>query len=330
MNKRTKFKKAQVYRAPTKKLQKLKSYYSVFLSIVEKPRRTITSIAKNIGYTGRGKRRATISNYLNEMYEQMISLEPNLIMKTYDTPQWMVYLCKIGEPRSDSKIEKVFEKLKNDSKISYIVLISGSSDFFFTTRYPSFNPRKYDLEIIESSILYSPIYTIPLGWKKPFLDCTKDILNFNFKKEKGKLNRESKGILEWSDLQMQIFQLMRKNVRRPFTEVGRAAGVSSTTVKKHFYEDVLPCCEVAHYFFPNGYSFYRQSLFKIETKYEVSLVKAFKLLPCTTYVYPFENSLAVNFFHDNVNILMTFMKKMEERGVIERYSMFIPLWFKYY
>jgi hypothetical protein len=55
------------------------------------------------------------------------------------------------------------------------------------------------------------------------------------------------------------------------------------------------------------------------------VVKAFKLFPCTTYIYPFENSLAVNFFHDNINILMTFMKKMEERGVIERYSMFIPL-----
>ncbi|KYK32299.1 MAG: hypothetical protein AYK18_05370 [Theionarchaea archaeon DG-70] len=252
-------------------------------------------------------------------------------MKTYDNPQRMVYLCKARKASrtcSDSVIEKTFDKLKSDPKISYVVLISGICDFFLSSRDPSLDLTNYNLEIIESSILYSPIYTIPLGWEKSFLNGTRNVLNYNF--EEGKLIRESHGILEWNDLHMRIFQLMRKNARRPFTEVGRATGVSSTTIKKHFYENVLPCCEVAHYFFPKGYNYYRQSLFKIETRFEASLVEAFKLLSCTTYVYPFEDSLAVNLFHDNINILMTFMKKMEEKGIIERYAMFTPLWSEYY
>jgi hypothetical protein len=306
-------------------LQKLETYYNIFLSIVQDHRRTITSIAKYIGHTGRGKRRATVSNYLHEMYDKKISLKPNLILKSFTDPERRVYLCK-GENRDN--IWDTFEDLRADERISYVVLISGDCDFFITSNDPNLNVSDFDLQVTESSMLYSPIYTVPHGLKTSFSNATKKIINFPFKP--GKLNRKAKGTLQWSDIDVQIFQSMRKDARQAFSQVADLWGVAPNTVKTHYFNSVLPSCKIAHYFFPRGYDHYHQSLFRIQTKYENSFVKALRMLPTTVYVYPFESGLCVNFFHDNINILMTLMGKMEEKRVIKSFTLYTPLWHNFY
>lgn len=306
-------------------LQKRETYYNIFLSIVKDHRNTITEIAKYIGHTGRGKRRATVSNYLHDMYDKKISLKPNLILKSFTDPERRVYLCK-AEDRDT--IWDTFENLRLDERISYVVLISGDCDFFITSNDPNINFSSFKLRVIESSILYTPIYTIPRGWKVTFSDATKKIFDFPF--QSNSLNRTTKGALQWSDIDMQIFQLMRKNARRAFLQIADYIGVAPNTVKTHYYDTVLPSCKVAHYFFPKGYDYYHQSLFRIHTEYEDSFVKALRLLPTTVYVYPFETGLCVNFFHDNINVLMTLMGKMEEKGIIKSFTLYTPLWHNFY
>ena len=167
--------------------------------------------------------------------------------------------------------------------------------------------------------------TIPQGWHLPFDKAAQNVLRYQF--EEGNLERESCGILDWKELDMRIFDSMKENVRRPFTEVSEITGVFSSTVKEHFYKHVLPRCNVAHYFFPKGYDFYMKNLIRIHTKCEKSIINALKCLPCTTYVYPLEKGLIITLFHENINITMTFIEKMEENGVIEHYTLFTPLWY---
>ncbi len=292
------------------------------MSIVEQPRCSITNIAKNIGHTGRRRRRATISDYLNQMYESKISLYPNLVLRNYDEPLRKAYLCK---KKDRSQIGETFKMLREDRSIEYVVFMSGHCDFFLTSRDPALNLARYDLEVVESSILYSPLFIIPQGWNLPFNVTVQNISKCRF--EEGRLERESDGVLEWEELDMKIFESMRENVRRPFTEVARGVDVYSSTVKDHFYKHVLPRCNVAHYFFPKGYDSYMKNQIRIHTKCEKSIVDSLKCLPCTSYIYPLEKGLILTLFHENINVIMTLIEKMEENGIIEHYALFTPLWY---
>ncbi len=298
----------------------LGTYYQIFISIVSSPRISVSEIARHVGHSGRGKRRATISHYLKLMYEYQISLRPNLILKTFEHPKRIAYLCRA---KKRNKVGSTFLRLQNDKRINYILLISGYSDFFFTTRDENLDIEAYDLEITEKTILYTPIFTIPRGWKDSYEDAARKIMDFDFRK--GLLERKTYGILQFSDLDMEIFRLLRVNARRPFTEVGAEVGVFSSTVKDHFLKSVLPHCEVAHYFFPKGYSTYMPNLFRIHSKHETSLSKALENLPCTSYVYPFEKGILLNIFHENINLMMGLMEKMEENEIIDSYVLLTPL-----
>ena len=154
-------------------------------------------------------------------------------------------------------------------------------------------------------------------------EAMKSFLESDF--TKGAIKREVHGVLEWSELDWRIYQAMREDARREFAVVGREVGAYSTTVKTHFYEKVLPCCIVTHYFFPKGYDFYDKAFLRIHTEYEKSIVGALEKLPCTTYVFPLERGLLLNIFHESINEIMVMVQKMEEVGIIDDYLLFVPL-----
>lgn len=308
-----------VYRTQS---QKINTYHNIFLSIVQEHRKSIASIAKSIGHTGRGKRRATVSKYVHEMYDKKISFRPNLVLKTHENSILKAYLCST---KNRSQLGSTFEKLKNNQEVIYVLLGSGNYDFFLTSMSPTLNLESYDLIIHEESILFTPLYTLPYGWNLPFLEASRNVLKTQFKK--GLLDRKLNGILDWSNLDMLIFESMKENARKKFTETAEIADVASNTIKNHYYKHVLPKCKIAHYFFPKGYDNYMKNQIRIYSKYEKSLVESFKKLPCTTYVYPLEEGILITLFHENINIVMTLMGKMEERGIIGYYELSTPLWY---
>jgi len=55
------------------------------------------------------------------------------------------------------------------------------------------------------------------------------------------------------------------------------------------------------------------------------IVKALEKLRCTTYVIPLEKGLILNIFHEGVNELMTAIQKTEEIGILDTYSLQVPL-----
>ncbi|KYK38137.1 MAG: hypothetical protein AYK18_07840 [Theionarchaea archaeon DG-70] len=121
---------------------------------------------------------------------------------------------------------------------------------------------------------------------------------------------------------------MKNNVQIPFSTVAEETGFSSITVKKYFYETVLPYCNIAHYFFPKGYNHYSQAVVTIETDFEEGLVGAFSKLPCTTYVFPLEEELLVGIFHEGIQDVMFTMKKLEEKGFIKKHLLLVPLYWE--
>jgi len=296
----------------------LETYYNIFISISAGARKSISRIAKDIGHTGRGRRRATISKYLQDMYERQITFYPNLLLKTFENPRWKAFFLK---KRDEEEVFGTFKRLSGH--VSYALFLSGKYDYFITCRENTVDFDQFDVEIVRESVLYTPIFTKPSGWNRTFEDASKKICDLTF--EKGYLNRPKSGILQWDDLDCKIFELMKGNARIEYTKVAENTGVTSATVKRRFVTNIVPNCEFAHYFFPKGYKYYNKTFFIIHSRYEESLVKAFHLLPCTTYVYPFEEEIGCNIFHRSINDLMTMMEKLKVEKVIDSFSVFTPL-----
>ena len=301
----------------TKLAKRLETYYNIFLSIADGVRKPIYCIAKDIGHTGRGKRRATIAKYVNHMYEEQISFYPNIIMKTFETPKRKAYFLR---KRDREMVFQTFKRISNH--VNYSLFFSGECDYFVTVR-DDIDFEEYDIDIVKESVLYTPLFVKPQGWNISFEDAVKKIMQFTFKK--GYIERSMNNVLEWTDLDFEIFKNMQYNARKKYSEVARKVGVHQTTVKRRFMDNIMPNCEFAHYFFPKGYKYYNQSFFLIYSQYEKFLVKAFHLLPCTTYVYPFETGIGCIIFHRNINDLMTMMEKLKEEKVIDSFSSFTPL-----
>jgi hypothetical protein len=303
-----------------KNRSKLATFHEIFWNIVSDMRIPISSIAKNMGHTGRGRRRSTISNYVNEMYQKEISFKPRIVMKTYKYPKRKMYFCK----KAGVGIAPLWKKLKEDERIQYSLILSGPCDFIIISRDDTLYLEKdFGLQIVEESLLYTPIYTLPKGWNISFKTAAKNALDIPFKK--GLFTRKIDDILIWTDLTLRIFELMHEDARVSYTDVADKTDVYSSTVRNHLEKYILPRCEIAHFFFPKGYKNYMKNFFRIYTHYEQSLVKAFEKLPCTTYVYPLEEGIAFNVFHEDINMVMTMLEKMRENGFLEDLSLFTPL-----
>ena len=292
----------------------------LFNMVVENPRMKVKKMARLTGLTGRGQTASTIAKRLKKMYELKISLKPKLALKTFENTQATAYFCRKIDRRN---LRNTFYQLHKDTSIDYVLFLAGWHDFFIKTREKNVDFEKYGLGIEEKCNLYTMLYTIPRGWNTPIEEAFQSFSDSDF--EKGFISRDVNGILEWSNLDWKIYYAMREDVRSEFTHIGEEVSVASFTVKSHFYKYVLPCCNVAHYFFPKGYNFYKQAFLKITTKYEKGIVRALEKLPCTTYVIPLEKGLILNIFHEGVNELMTAIQKIEEIGILDTYSLQAPL-----
>jgi hypothetical protein len=304
-----------------KKLGNVQTYHLIYDMIRDKPRYRLNPIAKALGLSGRGRSHTTAKNYINKLYAKGISLYPNLILRNFENCFTTAYFLKVDDQRNTTSMFWKLSKLAETNKISYMLLLSGEYDFFVTSKYDlTFDD---ELTIKKKSILYNPLYTNPTGWELDMKDAFKKISESDL--EKGTLQRDIEDFLFWEDTEFRIFETMKSNVQISFTEVARRLQCSPSTVRKYYYDSILPCCDIAHYFFPKGYDNYHQSLVILESDYEKGLVDAFSKLPCTTYVFPLEDEMALGVFHEGVNDLMFSLKKIEEKGFLRSHLLLVPL-----
>ncbi len=309
-----------------KKCNRLNLYYSLFSTIVESPRIMPKGIAKKFNYSGRGRASSTFLRHIDNMYRAGISFEPKLALKPYENVRTFVYFCRKKESKG---INATFNQLKEDKRITYTIVLSGS-DFFITSRDSPLDLGTYGLEIWEKSALYTPLYTIPKGWDKPMSVTLENFTNFPFENDgqKNLLDRKTYGVLSWDDLDWKIFHMMKSNVRRKLSTLTQI-GTNYNTIKNHFLKKVLPSCTIAHYFFPKGYDYYQKLILSLKTQYETGFVNAFERLPCTTVVFPLERNLFVVLFHERMVEMLNAIEKLEEEAIIDDYFLFNPLMHDY-
>lgn len=196
-----------------------------------------------------------------------------------------------------------------------------------TSRVKDLTLEKEGLDILEQSRLYTPVYTVPQGWNTPMNEALEALTRIELRK--GIIPRTVYYDFPWSELDWRIFEIMSDSVRTKIAYLAREIHGDYSTAKHHFFDVVVPCCVIAHYFFPKGYSSYFQSFIKVSSDYEVEMVKAFENLPCTTYVFPLEKELVINLFHENQKNMVTLLEKMEEKTVIDSFLLYNPLYSVY-
>jgi hypothetical protein len=305
------------------KRNRLELYYTLFSLLVENPWTTPRMMAEYFDHTGRGRSPSTFLRHLTNMYEKGISREPRLTVKPFEKCQTITYFCR---KKSNRGLATTLSSLSGDRDITYAILLSGS-DFFLTSREKDLNTEKYGLEVYEQSKLYTPTYTIPKGWNTPMDKALNSLLQVGLRK--GLIPRTVERDFSWSELDWKVFDIMSESVRTKIPYLARKTGVDYKTAKRHFFGVVLPACVVAHYFYPRGYDFYLQSFVRMRSKYETELVKVLEQLPCTTYVFPLENELILNLFHENQRKIIALLEKMEEKTIIDGFLLYAPLYHVY-
>jgi hypothetical protein len=302
-----------------KKSEILERYFELFYLTVEDPRIRPKSMAKQIRYSGRGRSPKTLYCQLEKMYSNRISMKPQITLKSFDSAQITTYLCKRGASRG---LYSMFRKIDQDTEVSYAMCLT-SCDFFLTSRNDDLRVDKFGLELVWKSKLFTPIYPIPSGLQLDMERAFENFLDSNF--EKGKIGRMLHKQLDWEPLDWKIYQSMRLDIRRDFTKVAKDVGVTSKTVQKRFYEKVLPKCIQINYFFPRGYHNYLKAFLLVNSNYENRITSALRKLPCTTYVFPLEESLVIILFHESVTMTLEFLEKIEEKAIIDSYLLYSVL-----
>jgi hypothetical protein len=302
--------------------ERLETYWDILKAIkLLHGRATYKEIAKQMGHTGRGRSPSTIQRHFTNMKKRKITRNPILIQKPYRESQTNVYFCRKPQRK---EVTKTYKQLCSDSRINYVLYLAGDIDYFVTSR-EDLDLKDYDIEIIEKNKLYDPIFTFPLkgSWKIP-----SDVLyekSLTLKIEKGRLDRKVYDDLQWDETDWRIYESMKFNVRKPFSIVSEEIKISQKTVKSHFYKKIIPASLIAYYFFPEGYDFYKQTFIQIYTAFERGLVNAFRNLATTTYIYPLEDRIVLNCFHEDENFFMGIIKGFEENEIIEKYTYAIPI-----
>ena len=304
------------------KYDTLQTYHTIFNEIREMPRYRSKRIAHALGLSGRGHAYAIASRYINKLYDEKYSLRPNLVLRNFENCYTNAYFLKVVNPRHQTSS---YLELIENSDITYMLFLGGKYDFFVTSKKELEFDEKLSLE--KESILYNPIYTIPKGWEKDVNDQLRKIASLHL--EKGSIERELEDFLFWDKIQWDIYNIMRTNIQKTFLDVGKCLNVAPNTVRKYFNADILPNCDIAHYFFPKGYDHYLQSLVVLKTDYEIGFVKSLHKLPCTSYIFPLEDELAIVMFHEGVNDLMFMLKKFEEKGFIDYHFLLVPIQWEY-
>jgi hypothetical protein len=300
-------------------MELLEKYYDLFTLVAENPRIMPKGIRKKLGYSGRGKANSTILYHLQNMYEKKISIEPRLTLRPFMNYQKYAYICRRDTERN---LLSLVHKIDEDPEITYALCLS-SSDFFLISYNENLSLERYELVLRERAKIFTPLFPIPKNWKLSMGDAFDKFIRYPF--EKGKLERDVSGSLEWSYLDWTIFQTMRGNVRMKFAKVAEFSKSTSKTVKDHFYKHVLPNCVLINYFFPKGFNNYKHCFLRISSEYEISIINALSLLPCTSYVYPVDNSIILILFHESIEMVLKVLEKMEKMAILDGYLMYNPL-----
>lgn len=308
-----------------KKCEKTKNYYLLFDLIRKDFNVKGKQMALALGRSGRGVTVSSALRQLANMYEEKVSFRPRLVLNNYAGFETTAFLCKKSGKFGCANIYWKLYNKKLSSEISSAFYLAGNYDFFVTTRKSSdsLDLESIGLGIVETTKFFDPLYTVPIGWNHSMKTCINNFFGEEFIQKK--IVREFKQRLNWDDLDWKIYLSIRENLRKPLKQVSDEIGESSYIIKRRLLQAIIPSCTVANFFFPLGYDYYDKTFLQFESKYENSIVRALRRLPCTSYIYPLEKRMICIIFHDGIKYVLVLTRKMEEMGLARDILLSVPL-----
>lgn len=294
--------------------RKIQTWWDIYLCLHENGRARITDICRKINYTGRGKNRDTIRQYLNEAFEKGIITRPRLTLENHEGSTLYAYLVKGVESRTE-----LFEQLTKNEDILYMTLLNGEYQLFFTSHSPSISVPYH----CELSPIFRPLYTRPDGWNASEQECMDVVITQPYKA--GSLPRRVLGPLDWDALDWQIYTILRRDMRKSLKEVAELLNTTYETVRLHLFEKVLPSTLQSVGFFPKGFINYSHVFFLAKTPCEHSFVTALSKLQTSCLVWPLEDRLMCLVYFQNLNFFLKTIFLLEKREIFREYYFLLPL-----
>jgi DNA-binding Lrp family transcriptional regulator len=297
-----------------KKSRKVQTWRDIYTCLHENGRAHINEICKKIKYTGRGKNRDTISQYLHEAFEKGIITRPRLTLANHEGNTVFGYLVNCKDNRTE-----FFRQLKSHPEILYIALLNGEYQIFFTAHSRDIS-LSYQYEV---SPIFTPLYTFPEGWNYSEMQCLETIRHLTY--EEGMLSRPVLGPLDWSHLDRDIYNIFRMDLRQSLRKVAENLDITYETARLHLYERILPHAIQSIGFFPKGLLNYSHLFFLVKTSCEKSLVAALSKLQTSCLIWPLQNHLICVVYFQHLNLFLNTIFNLEKRKIFKEYYFLLPL-----
>ena len=197
--------------------------------------------------------------------------------------------------------------------IRYACALAGSDECILLTSFSD----------IGENILFQG-FTRADGYELPEYKILRNL--FFSKNEKPILINIPEEQLKWDNIDWKLFQMLSRNLRLKYTELGDLVGLGWRPIKKRIEESIIPDCHIATYFFPKGQDNYQQLFLRFTTDFQVNLLKKLNCLQTTTYFLLFsKKDIGIFLFPENINDVLRTFKKIEKEGFISDLRYFLPI-----
>ncbi|KYK36932.1 MAG: hypothetical protein AYK19_07805 [Theionarchaea archaeon DG-70-1] len=239
----------------------------------ENPRLRLYELAEYLGTV-----RNTAAEYRKMAYENQILFPPQLRLKMFSDVK--EYACAF---KADDAF-RVFEQLKSDPRVCYQVLCKGRLDLLVITSFP-FSVK----EVAASELIFRGArsdYIVPYVSDidgKTALNLMMEKVEESPSPSKWEVTYPRREIF-WTNHEWDLFQLLRHNASRPYTELASRIPLHydtfSSSLERIFANTIL---FVPYY--PKGYESYMSWILIFKSNYEQLLIDMLSCQPCTTVLY---------------------------------------------
>jgi hypothetical protein len=299
-------------RLPEKRIHSL--YRGIYEAYTENFRIKLHGLADNLGVV-----RNTASCYLRNAYNNEIIFPPQLRLKMFAEVKEYVYALKVHDEF------RTYEGLKCNSQVFTMEVGKGIFDLLVITSLP------LDLEEIPvREVVFSgerSDYVIPFI---PDIDCRTSL---EWMRKKGKEtpmpsslstaypNRE----ILWTNRDWDIFQLIRYDASRTYTEIARKTPLHSDAFAESLTR-ILPNTISYVPYYPKGHESYMSWTLIFKSEYELFLIDLLSYFPCTTVMYKVADWLVAHIKVDPQcsGSYLRFFSQLEDQGYIDTFDMGFP------
>lgn len=266
-----------------------------------------------------GTVRNTAASYKKKAYLNQILFPPQLRLKMFAEVKEDVYALKVRRPF------RVFENLKCNTNIVYSEVGKGIFDLIITASLP------LDLSAIPvTEVVFEGCrsdYIVPFV---PDID-SKTSLRWMLQKVEG---NHLPSLLEvvyphreiiWTNREWDIFQLLRYDASRKYTEIATQIPMHSATFSRSLERIIAnTICYTPYY--PCGFKSYVKWTLLFRSLYDQFLIDLLSCLPCTTVIYKVTDWLVAHVKVD-VNLSEDYLHLfygLEDQGYVDVFDVASP------